>query len=401
MSAHEEFPLALPIGFRLDHYQIHRTLGVGNFGVTYQAHSHRFNLPCVIKELLPGDFATRSTPTQEIVPLSTSLMRGFKHCQQDFLREATILSRLNHPNVVKILDLFDRNGTSYYVMPFAHGITFEKYLEDRGPGAPPGESELLSLLHPLLDGLETVHGVGYLHRDIKPENILVLAGSSQPLLIDFGAARQLIANRSRQMDAVLTRGYAPFEQYGSSDKQGPYTDIYAVGASLYRAITGTPPPESIERLGENGDQYRPLAQRRELGAYSEKFRKAIDTALIVQAKLRPQTVAAWREFLPPAPATTSGNGTATGTLPPTKIPPTVGPPPLPPFTRPTQSPPPPPPPVRVPEVHPPVHEVSEILDTNWNGEPVRRSPVKWVLAALGMVVLLWGVIFLLLSLLVH
>jgi serine/threonine protein kinase len=403
--AEEDFPLALPNGFRLDHYQVNRTLGVGNFGVTYQAQSHRFNLPCVIKELLPGDFATRATPTQEIVPLSTSLIRGFKHCQQDFLREATILHRVNHPNVVKILDLFNLNGTSYYVMPFAHGITFEKFLEDRGPGSPPSESELLSFLHPLLDGLEAVHEVGYLHRDLKPENILVLAGSGQPLLIDFGAARQLIANRSRQMSAILTRGYAPFEQYGSSDNQGPYTDIYAVGAVLYRAIVGTPPPESIERLGANGDPYRPLAQRRDLGAYSDRFRRAIDMALIVHAKHRPQTVAAWREFLPPAPPSASGKGAATP--PRTKVPPSVSPPPLPPFFPPAQSPPlvPPLPAVQVQEVHPPVpppvDEVSEIHKTNWNGEPMSRSPLKWVLTAVGMVVVLWGVIFLLLSLLFH
>ncbi len=370
-----QFPMALPNGFRMDHYEIERTLGVGNFGVTYLAHSHRFNLPCVIKELLPGDFATRSTPTQEIVPLSTSLRDGFKHCQQDFLREATILHQVNHPNVVKILDLFSSNGTSYYVMPYAEGITFEDYLLRRNIGVqedvirrwgtdplylPFKEEELLSFLFPLLDGLESVHRLGYLHRDIKPENIIIVSETGQPLLIDFGAARQLIGSRSRPMSAILTRGYAPFEQYGSSHNQGPYTDVYALGAVLHRAITGTPPPEAIDRLGDSGDKYQPLAKRKELGAYSEKLRRAIDTALIPQAKQRPQTISDWRSLLP----ITVILETSTHSLPP----------PL-------------PPPLPKPET--PI------------GDPWPFWKTKLILIALPTILVLWAVLYLVLSLLVR
>jgi serine/threonine protein kinase len=370
-----QFPMALPNGFRLDHYEIERTLGVGNFGVTYLAHSHRFNLPCVIKELLPGDFATRSSPTQEIVPLSKNLRDGFKHCQQDFLREATILHQVNHPNVVKILDLFSSNGTSYYVMPYAEGITFEDYLLRRNIGAqedvirrwgtdplylPFKEEELLSFLFPLLDGLESVHRLGYLHRDIKPENIIIVSETGQPLLIDFGAARQLIGSRSRPMSAILTRGYAPFEQYGSSHNQGPYTDVYALGAVLHRAITGTPPPEAIDRLGDGGDKYQPLAKRKELGAYSEKLRRAIDTALIPQAKQRPQTISDWRSLLP----ITVILGTSTHSLPP-QIPPPL------------------------PKPETPI------------GDPWPFWKTKLLLIALPTILVLWAVLYLVLSLLVR
>ncbi|MFZ4593628.1 MAG: serine/threonine protein kinase [Verrucomicrobiaceae bacterium] len=367
-----QFPMALPNGFRMDHYEIKRTLGVGNFGVTYLAHSHRFNLPCVIKELLPGDFATRSTPTQEIVPLSTSLRDGFKHCQQDFLREATILHQVNHPNVVKILDLFNSNGTSYYVMPYARGITFEDFLMQRGVNLPMSEGELLEFVFPLLDGLESVHRLGYLHRDIKPENIIIVSETGQPVLIDFGAARQLIGSRSRPMSAILTRGYAPFEQYGSSHNQGPYTDVYALGAVLHRAITGTPPPEAIDRLGDSGDKYQPLAKRKELGAYSEKLRRAIDTALIPQAKQRPQTISDWRSLLPAAPIPQASPENQSSSIPPP-----------------------------LPQTLPLVDVPSNSQTSNWDVSRRPISKTKLALIALPTILVLWAVLYLVLSLLVR
>jgi serine/threonine protein kinase len=378
--------MALPAGFWLDHYEIKRTLGVGNFGVTYLAHSHRFNLPCVIKELLPGDFATRTTPTQEIVPLSIGLRDGFKHCQQDFLREATILHQVNHPNVVQILDLFSCNGTSYYVMPYMRGITFEDHLLNRGIGPqdemvrrfgavpsinPLSEEELLDFMFPLLNGLESVHQLGYLHRDIKPENIIIISDTVQPLLIDFGAARQLIGSRSRPMSAILTRGYAPLEQYGSSQNQGPYTDVYALGAVLYRAITGSPPLEAIDRLGDGGDKYQPLTKRSDLSAYSETLRRAIDVALTPQAKQRPQTISDWRTLLPSSHT--------------------------PPLCIKSQSRPIPPP---LPRPQPSVDASSDVpaLNTAWN-IPITKAKV--VLIALPTILVLWAFLYFVLSLVVR
>lgn len=404
----DHFPMALPNGFRMDHYQIQRTLGVGSFGVTYLALSHRFNEHCVIKELLPGDFATRSSATQEIVPLSQQMEKGFKYCQHDFLREATILHKINHPNVVKILDRFDRNGTSYYVMPYAKGITLEQFMEQLGPGRLMAEKDLLELLFPLLDGLECVHGQGYLHRDIKPENIIIRE-TGEPLMIDFGAARQLIASRSRPMSAILTRGYAPYEQYGSTQNQGPYTDIYAMGAVLHRVITGQPPPESVDRLGPGADPYQPLGARRDLPAYSEKLRRAIDVALIPHAKQRPQSIVEWRQHLPSSAAPCQP--------PQTSAPP--GPPPLPTHnTPPPYAPPAQPHPEQSYLSHDPLPphfflhgtvrpaQEEQVLPGSWQSTGVEGrhttqvSPVlRLVVLALAAMLLLWAALYFLLSLL--
>jgi serine/threonine protein kinase len=289
------FPLALPSGSRLEHYEIHETLGNGAFGVTYRAYSHRFQQPCVIKELLPVDYATRATPTQQIVPLSADLATVLEKCRRDFVREATILHSVNHPNVVKVLDFFPQNGTSYFVMPYASGGNYESYLRQREASGSVEEPELLDFTRRILDGLEAVHAKGYLHRDIKPENI-ILRSSGDPLLIDFGAARQLIGSRSRPMSMILTRGYAPFEQYSSTKNQGPYTDIYALGAVMHRVLTGHPPDEAPNRI--EGDTYLPLKTRLPGKQFSAQFLDAIDWALKPQAILRPQTVADFRNALP-------------------------------------------------------------------------------------------------------
>ena len=296
MPSDSNVALALPPGAQLDHYEIKRTIGQGAFGVTYQSYSHRFRSACVIKELLPVDFATRASSTFDIIPLMAENRGILEKCRADFMREASILHEVNHPNVVKILDFFGGNGTSYMVMPYADGCDYERYLKRlKESGHRPTEKELLDLLFPVLDGLVCVHSKGFLHRDIKPENILVTA-QGQPLLIDFGAARQVIGSRSRPISMILTPKYAPFEQYSSTKKQGPYTDIYSLGAVLHRAITGEPPPEAPDRA-DGDDKYVPLVMRYS-GQYSQTFLNAIDWALRPQAALRPQTIQDWISALP-------------------------------------------------------------------------------------------------------
>lgn len=287
--------MALPHGTRIDHYEIIRVLGIGNFGVTYEAYSHRFHASCVVKELLPADYAMREATTKTIMPVSDDLADVFNHCRKDFQREATILHRIKHPNVMKVLDIFEANGTSYYVMPYARGTTFEEIITRAGPGGRIPEREVLEVLHGVLDGLECVHNEGYLHRDIKPENILINE-AGDPQLIDFGAARQLIGSRSRPMSAILTRGYAPFEQYSLTQNQGPYTDLYALGAMFHRAVAGQLPPEAPDRMDR--DQYRPLVDREDMSGYSLELRRAIDWALRSIPKERPQSVSEWRRVLP-------------------------------------------------------------------------------------------------------
>jgi serine/threonine protein kinase len=318
------FPLALPSGSRLEHYEILETLGNGAFGVTYRAFSHRFQSPCVIKELLPMDYATRATPTLRIVPLSADLAAVLEKCRHDFMREATILHSVNHQNVVKVLDFFPQNGTSYFVMPYASGGNYERYLKQKEANGSVEEAELLDFTHRVLDGLEAVHSKGYLHRDIKPENI-IMRSTGEPLLIDFGAARQLIGSRSRPMSMILTRGYAPFEQYSSTKNQGPYTDLYAFGAVMHRVLIGHPPEEAPNRI--DGDTYLPLKSRLPGKQFSPQFLEAIDWALKPQANLRPQTVADFRSAIPKLrPSVRHRNGTSTIKDP---IPSPKEPPPLP------------------------------------------------------------------------
>lgn len=302
------FPMALPHGTRIDHYEIIRVLGIGNFGVTYEAYSHRYHASCVVKELLPADYAMREATTKTIMPLSNELTDVFNHCRKDFQREATILHRIKHPNVMKVLDIFEANGTSYYVMPYARGTTFEEIITRAGPNGRIPEPELLGVLHGVLDGLECVHNEGYLHRDLKPENILINEAGN-PQLIDFGAARQLIGSRSRPMSAILTRGYAPFEQYSLTQNQGPYSDLYALGAMFHRALVSELPPEAPDRMDR--DQYRPLESREDASGYSVELRRAIDWALRSIPKERPQSVPEWRRVLPRPALKTPNPGSRT------------------------------------------------------------------------------------------
>jgi serine/threonine protein kinase len=322
------------------------------------------------------DYATRATPTLRIVPLSADLASVLDKCRHDFMREATILHSVNHPNVVKVLDFFPKNGTSYFVMPYASGGNYERYLRQKEANGSVEEPELLEFTHRILDGLEAVHSKGYLHRDIKPENIL-MRSTGEPLLIDFGAARQLIGSRSRPMSMILTRGYAPFEQYSSTKNQGPYTDLYALGAVMHRVLTGHPPDEAPNRI--EGDSYLPLKSRLPGKQFSPQFLEAIDWALKPQANLRPQTVADFRNAIPkPRRSARRSNGT-----------PLKDPPPLP------KEPPP------LPEVSPRIPTIDLSDGFAENGKAKHRSEVaiskRAVLIAAIAFLVLATLIFLLMS----
>ncbi len=301
--------LQLPTGCRLEHYELNATLGAGSFGVTYRAYTQRFREDCVIKELLPVDFATRAPNSTEVIPLQQSCQYDLAKCRRDFEREAMVLQQVDHPNVVKILDFFEANSTSYMVMPFAEGCDYEAHLQQLGRA--PTEEEILQLLHPALDGLEAVHALGYLHRDLKPQNILITRRGA-PLIIDFGAARQAIGSRSRQISTILTPRYAPFEQYSSSMEQGPYTDLYSMAAVAYRAMVGEAPVEAPNRMSPSKpDPYQPLVERL-AGRYSRGLLEALDWALRRSADDRPQNVADWRRQLPVLNTTPGPTGDVVG-----------------------------------------------------------------------------------------
>ncbi|OGT90826.1 MAG: hypothetical protein A2286_05960 [Gammaproteobacteria bacterium RIFOXYA12_FULL_61_12] len=242
-SYSQTLPLNELLGTR---YRIQAVLGEGGFGITYKAWDEKLKRPVVIKEYLPGEMGARDRDTLRVLP-RTQREESFRYGLERYLDEAVTLARFKHPNIVQIHDFFEANGTAYIVMEFEEGETLAERLKARG-GSLSGP-EILALLVPLLQGLRQVHEAGLLHRDIKPGNIF-LRKQGGPLLIDFGSARQALGEKSRNLSAIVSQGYAPPEQYSTRGRQGPYSDLYAIGAVLYEAITGQAPVESVDRSHE-------------------------------------------------------------------------------------------------------------------------------------------------------
>ncbi len=279
---------ALPKGYRLHEYQLDRVLGSGGFGLTYLARDTSLDKPVAIKEYLPNDLAVRETD-HSVMPKSGGNKDDFQWGLGRFLDEARTLARFKHPNIIAVYRYFEAHNTAYIVMEFAEGETLDEVLK-RGVLE---ESRLLAVLMPLLEGLEEVHGVNFLHRDIKPGNIVIRSDGS-PVLLDFGAARQAVGSRSRNITSVVTPGYAPIEQYSTRGNQGPWTDIYALGAVAYEAVSGEAPLDATGRVFQ--DPMRPASEVCR-GKYSESLLNSIDWALSVEGEARPQDVASWRQSM--------------------------------------------------------------------------------------------------------
>ena len=322
----EELRGTLPAGTRLRNYELISVLGHGGFGITYYAKDTTLGREVAVKEYLPTSLALREDGTM-VVPRSTQLAEDFVWGRERFLEEARILATLDGaPAVVRVHDFLEANGTAYMIMGLARGDTLEQRLKREGK-LPPAVAEYV--LGRLLDGLEAVHKTGFLHRDVKPANI-ILDTQNNPTLIDFGASRASMADRTAALTAIFTPRYAAAEQL-TSDKQGPWTDIYGVSATLYHAITGKAPPSSLERA--LNDAYEPLAAL-ELEGYAAATLEGIDVGLMVRAKDRPQSIASWREVLFPSESEGEGDSTIFAARP--KRPPASK----------AGSPPPPPPPVK-------------------------------------------------------
>ena len=292
----------LPAGARLRNYELISVLGHGGFGITYYARDTTLGREVAVKEYLPTSLALRENGTT-VVPRSTQLAEDFIWGRERFLEEARILATLEGvPSIVRVYDFLEANGTAYMIMGLARGETLEQRLK-RDKQLPAVIIE--RLLDRLLGGLEEVHKAGFLHRDVKPANI-ILDAKDNPTLIDFGASRAAMADRTAALTAIFTPRYAAAEQL-TSDKQGPWTDIYSLSATLYHAITGRPPPSSLERA--LNDSYEPLSGL-SLAGFSPGTLQRIDAGLALRAKDRPQSIALWRDG-PSSTEAPDGDGDAT------------------------------------------------------------------------------------------
>ncbi len=289
---------ALKTGHRLHEYRIEKVLGHGGFGITYLAYDVLLNAPFAIKEFLPPSLVVR-TDENSVTVRSESVREQFSWARNRFLNEARALARFQHPNLVRVNRIFEANGTVYFVMDFVSGGTLGQRLRKQPQSS---EEQVLAILLPLISGLRDVHSSGVLHRDIKPANI-ILRKDGSPILIDFGAARQTFGSNTQSMMNVVTAGYAPLEQYSEDMPQGPWTDIYGLGAVAYRMVCGSKPKDAIERLREESPA---LASQAAQGMYSRQLLEAIDWALSVQPEDRPQALGDWLAALPSGEAQQTG-----------------------------------------------------------------------------------------------
>lgn len=228
-----------------DKYLICRALGEGGFGITYLAWDTERSIKVAIKEYFPSGYVNRMPRSNQVIINSKQNQAASNRGLKRFIDEAKTLAKIkNLPGIVSVRDFFSANGTAYIVMEYLDGISLKKYLQRKGGRIPC--DEILTILRPIMDSLVSVHKLGMIHRDISPDNIIITK-NNEVKLIDFGAAKQSNLD-GKSLSIVLKQGFAPEEQYRTHGEQGPWTDIYALGVTIYYAITGTLPPESIQRM---------------------------------------------------------------------------------------------------------------------------------------------------------
>jgi non-specific serine/threonine protein kinase len=282
---------SLSPGTQVREYRLQGVLGEGGFGIVYRAHDLGLDRIVAIKEYMPSVLTSRGVGNQ--IQVHPEHREAFDAGLRSFINEARLLAKFSHPALVHVYRFFEENGTAYMVMRHYEGQTFRAFLTEQKSEM--DEAWLTTMLSPILDGLEMLHAADCFHRDIAPDNVF-LRTSGMPVLLDFGAARRIIGDMTQALTMVLKPGYAPIEQYADdgATPQGAWTDIYQLGAMLYRAITGKVPPTSVARM--INDPVRMLTPTQYPG-YSAQFLRGVHQALSVRPEDRPQSIAELKSLL--------------------------------------------------------------------------------------------------------
>ena len=287
MSKLEFNQRTLPQGYQLGDYVIEDLLGQGGFGIAYLAKDIHLHNHVVIKEYFPNEIVSRDGQT--VAPFGTTGQDDFERGMQRFVEEGRALARFNHPAVVRVLKYFQQNNTAYLVMEFIDGEPLDQYLK-RKETLTPEVVEHLAI--ELLDGLAVVHQHGLIHRDIKPANIMLRPGG-KPVLIDFGAAKDALAEKSHSV--VVTAGYGALEQYSSKSQFTPATDLYALGGTLYKCLTGETPEEATSRVLD--DEHKPLSELTIAKNCSPGLVELIDQCMEIKQVDRPVDAQSAKAFI--------------------------------------------------------------------------------------------------------
>ena len=284
---------ALTPGTRIDQYAISDLLGRGGFGITYLVRDEALQRDFALKEYFPEGLVRREGTSVRFVSTPNS-EDDYRWGLRKFYDEARLLAQFSHPNIVSVRRVFEANNSAYMLLDFVKGRTLEQWLQ--GLDSPPTQEELDLISVPLLSALELVHANRAWHLDISPDNIMIRSADGAPILLDFGASRFELKQHSQLVSALIFKsGYSAPEQYiSNAERYGPWTDIYAFAATLYRALSGKRPSEATARQLE--DELAPAALLGK-GRYRQQFLQAVDWALKIPPRARPQSIAEWRKSL--------------------------------------------------------------------------------------------------------
>ena len=281
----------LPVGTRLSEFELTGIVGEGGFGSVYLAFDHSLQRTVAIKEYMPSALAGRNTD-KSVKVRSERHQETFQTGLRSFINEARLLAQFDHPALIKVHRFWEENNTAYMAMRYYEGMTLKKVLTSHPELVT--EAWLRTMLTPILEALETLYKINILHRDISPDNIMI-QNTGGAVLLDFGAARQIIGDMTQALTVILKPGYAPVEQYADDPtmKQGPWTDIYALSAVLYAAIARKSPPTSVARMIKDPIE---LLSTEKYPNFSETFLSAVNTGLAVNPDARPQSIAEFRSL---------------------------------------------------------------------------------------------------------